>query len=65
MFNLGVMMANGEGGDKDLIKAYALFSVAQKNGLEKAGPALAELGAKLTPEQRAQADALLNPPPKS
>lgn len=61
MFNLGVMMANGEGGPKDLVRAYCWFSIAEKGEVEKAGPALKELSAKMTPEDRAAAEALLNP----
>ncbi len=63
MFNLGVMMVNGEGGPKDLVRAYCWFSIAEKGGIEKAGAALTELSAKMTPEERAAAEALLNPKP--
>ncbi len=62
MFNLGVMMVNGEGGPKDLVRAYCWFSIAEKGGIEKAGAAQKELSAKMTPEERAAAEALLNPP---
>ncbi len=65
MFNLAAMMVKGEGGPKDLVKAYCWFSVAQKGGHEKAGEALKEVSAKMTPEDRAAAEALLNPPAKS
>ncbi len=63
MFNLGVMMVNGEGGPKDLVRAYCWFSIAEKGGVEKAGAAQKELSAKMTPEERAQAEALLAPKP--
>jgi TPR repeat protein len=65
MFNLGVMMVNGEGGPKDVVKAYCWFSVANQSGLAKAGAAVRELSGKMTPEQRAQAEALLNPGTKT
>ena len=65
MFNLAVMMVNGEGGPKDLVKAYAWFYIADKGGVEKAGAAMRELAAKMTPDERTQADALLNPKAKS
>jgi TPR repeat protein len=61
MFNLAVMEANGEGGQQNLVEAYAWMRLAQRTGLDKAGPAAEELATKLTPEQKAQADKLLNP----
>jgi TPR repeat protein len=64
MFNLAVMMVNGEGGPKDLVKAYAWFYIADKGGVEKAGAAMRELATKMTPDERAQADALLSPKAK-
>jgi hypothetical protein len=63
MFNLGVMMVDGEGGDKDLVLAYVWFRLADEMGLEKAGAAAKELEARLTPEDRARAGALLRPTP--
>ncbi|HVZ29189.1 MAG TPA: SEL1-like repeat protein [Asticcacaulis sp.] len=62
MFNLAVMLTNGEGGPKDLVRAYCWFYIADKGGVAKAKAALAELATKMTPEERAQAEALLNPP---
>lgn len=62
MFNLAVMMMKGEGGEVDRGTAYALFSLAEQSGLEKAGPVARSLLAKLTPEEKAKADSLLNPP---
>ncbi|HVZ29956.1 MAG TPA: hypothetical protein VG839_06150 [Asticcacaulis sp.] len=61
MFNLGVMLVNGEGGPKDLVRAYCWFSIADKGGIGQAGAAMRELAGKMTPEERAQAEALLNP----
>jgi TPR repeat protein len=63
MFNLGVMMVNGEGGDKDLVLAYVWFRLAGEMGLKKASAAAKELEARLTPEDRVRADALLKPIP--
>lgn len=63
MFNLAVMMANGEGGDKDMAAAYAYMTLAAEAGLDKAGPAAKELAGKLTPEERARADSALHPKP--
>lgn len=60
MFNLAVMLTNGEGGAKDLGLAYAWFSLASKRGLDKADAAVAELAGKLSPADRATADAVLN-----
>ncbi len=59
MFNLAVMDAAGEGGKLDPASAYAWMRLAQKLGLEKAGPAADELARKLTPEERARADRAL------
>jgi hypothetical protein len=61
MFNLAVMMANGEGGVKDMAAAYAYMRLAQRLGVDKAGPAADELFGKLTPEEKARADSVLNP----
>jgi hypothetical protein len=60
MFNLAVMEAKGEGGKQDLVTAYAWLKLAQREGLDKAGPAADELAAKLTPEQKAKAEAALS-----
>ncbi len=61
MFNYAVMLANGEGGKADLASAYAWMRLAQKEGLDKAAAAADELAAKLSPEERARAEAALNP----
>ncbi len=63
MFNLAVMMANGEGGAKDMAAAYAYMTLAAEAGLDKAAPAAKELATKLTPEEKARADSALNPKP--
>ncbi len=64
MFNLGVMMVNGEGGDKDMVVAYVWFRLADEMGLEKGAAAAKEIEGKLTPEEKAKADALLKPAPQ-
>lgn len=61
MFNLAVMLAQGQGGQKDLPAAYAWLSLCQALGLAKAEPALASVGARLSPEERARAEGLLKP----
>ncbi len=63
MFNLSAMLLNGEGGDKDIVKAYVWLKLAGKLGHTQAPAAAAKLEGKLTPEQRAQADAVLSPKP--
>ncbi len=59
MFNLAVMEARGEGGKADPVAAYAWMRLAQQGGIDKAGPAADELAGKLTPEEKAKADAAL------
>jgi TPR repeat protein len=61
MFNLAVMLFNGEGGPKDRAMAFVWFRLASASGLDKADAAVAELGPKLTPDERAKAEAVLNP----
>ncbi len=64
MFNLAVMLAQGQGGDKDLAAAYAWCSLSKGLGHEQAAAALPAIAAKLSPEDKARADALLQAPPK-
>ncbi len=61
MFNYAVMLARGEGGTADPTGAYAWMRLAQMAGLDKAGPAADELAGKLSPEEKARADAALGP----
>lgn len=61
MFNLGAMLANGQGGEKDLMLAYVWLKLAQESGNDKAGAAALVLEAKLSPEERGRAGAILNP----
>ncbi len=65
MFNLGVMWCNGEGGPRDRAIAYVWFKLAAESGLDKGNAAVAELEPKLTADERAAADAVLNPKPGS
>jgi TPR repeat protein len=65
MFNLGAMETNGEGGPKDLAMAYVWFSLAKSAGHASADAALKAVAPKLAPQDRAKADAILNPAKKS
>ncbi|WP_155847329.1 tetratricopeptide repeat protein [Asticcacaulis sp. AC402] len=62
MFNLAAMLLGGEGGDKNLALAYVWLKLAEMSGLEKATAAAAKIEEKLSPEERATAEAILNPP---
>lgn len=64
MFNLAVMLAQGQGGDKDLAAAYAWCALAKSQGHEQAAAALPALAARLSPDEKARADAMLKPAPK-
>jgi len=64
MFNLAVMLAQGQGGDKDMAAAYAWCSLSKGLGNEQAAAALPVIAAKLSPEEKARADAMLKPAPK-
>lgn len=61
MFNLAVMLAQGQGGEKDLPAAYAWLSLSKAMGHPQAGAAQAAVAAKLSPEDKARADAMLKP----
>ena len=61
MFNLAVMQAQGEGGPRDLVQAYAWCSLSKALGHPQAAAALPAIAARLGPEERARADALLRP----
>lgn len=60
MYNLALMMQKGEGGEVDLVKAYVWLNCAAKLGHSKAPIAANKLDAKLTPEQKLQAQNLLS-----
>lgn len=64
MFNLAVMLAQGQGGDKDMAAAYAWCMLAKGLGNAQAAAALPAIAAKLSPEDKARADAMLKPAPK-
>lgn len=64
MFNLAVMLAQGQGGDKDMAAAYAWCTLAKSQGHQQAAAALPAIAAKLSPEDKARADAMLKPAPK-
>jgi TPR repeat protein len=59
------METNGEGGPKDLAMAYVWFSLAKSAGHASADAALKAVAPKLAPQDRAKADAILNPAKKS
>jgi len=61
IYNLAVMMARGEGGEKDMAKAWVLMKVAQAAGQTQAPTALAALERRMTPDERASAEALFAP----
>ncbi|WP_189488181.1 SEL1-like repeat protein [Asticcacaulis endophyticus] len=61
MFNLGVMMMKGEGGETDHTKAYAWLTLAQTAGHPNAEAVLKILEGRMTPAEKAAAEALLSP----
>lgn len=64
MFNLAVMLAQGQGGNKDMAAAYAWCSLSKGLGHPQAAAALPALAASLSPEDKARAEAMLKPAPK-
>ena len=58
MFDLAAMLARGEGGGKDLVRAWALFSRAAALGHQKAPLAVAALEKRMSPDERKAAAAL-------
>jgi len=65
MYNLGAMLSRGEGGPQDLAMAYVWLSLAGTAGHDHAAAALREVGPQLTAQDRARADSVLKPGPKS
>lgn len=55
---LGIAHFNGDNVDKDWVRAYALVSLAQQEGLAQAAPALAQMDNYIPIEQRRQSAAL-------
>lgn len=64
MFNLAVMLAQGQGGAQDMAAAYAWCSLSKSLGHPQASAALPVLAGRLTPDEKARADAMLKPAPK-
>ncbi|OYU77209.1 MAG: hypothetical protein CFE32_06735 [Alphaproteobacteria bacterium PA3] len=58
-FNLGAMAEQGLGGPKSDVQAYYWFALAARGGDQDAAAKVRELGARLTPEQRAAQDQLV------
>jgi len=65
MFSLGAMLSKGEGGPSDLAMAYVWLSLAGRAGHDDAPAALRTIGPRLSAQDRARADAVLKPAPKS
>lgn len=58
MVKLAAMMAKGEGGDADRVKAWGWLKIAEKKGHPQAAAAIQALEAKFTAADRAAAQAL-------
>lgn len=58
-FNLGAMAEQGLGGPKSDVQAYYWFALAARGGDQDAAAKVREIGARLTPEQRAAQDQLV------
>ena len=58
-FNLGAMAEQGLGGPKSDVQAYYWFALAARGGDPDASAKVREIGARLTPEQRAAQDQLV------
>ncbi|MFN5271008.1 MAG: hypothetical protein ACK5DN_12730 [Hyphomonadaceae bacterium] len=58
-FNLGAMAEQGLGGPKSDVQAYYWFALAARGGDQDASAKVREIGARLTPEQRASQDQLV------
>ena len=56
---MGVGYANGFGVPKDWVQAYAWYALAVHNGYPDAESCRVRMGEKLTPSERAAAEALL------
>ena len=48
-YRLGLMLANGEGGTRDVVAAYAWLSIAARNGVSAAGPLSKKLSKDYVP----------------
>jgi localization factor PodJL len=58
-FNLGAMAEQGLGGPKSDVQAYYWFGLAARGGDQDASAKVREIGARLTPEQKAAQDQLV------
>ena len=58
-FNLGAMAEQGLGGPKSDVQAYYWFALAARGGDQDASAKVREVGARLTPEQKAAQDQLV------
>jgi localization factor PodJL len=58
-FNLGAMAEQGLGGPKSDVQAYYWFALAARGGDQDASAKVREIGARLTPEQKADQDQLV------
>lgn len=58
-FNLGAMAEQGLGGPKSDVQAYYWFGLAARGGDQDASAKVREIGARLTPEQKAAQDQLI------
>jgi localization factor PodJL len=58
-YNLGVMFARGLGGQQDLVQSYKWFAIAAQQGDPDAGTRRDEVAKVLSPDQLAQAQALV------
>ncbi len=58
-FNLGAMAEQGLGGPKSDVQAYYWFALAARGGDQDALAKVREIGARLTPEQKAAQDQLV------
>jgi TPR repeat protein len=61
MYNLGAMMMKGEGGAADRTRAWVWLKMAHKGENPQAAAALSVLEARMTAEEKAQAQSLLSP----
>lgn len=65
MYNMGAMLSKGEGGPADLAMAYVWLSLASSAGHDDATAALQAIGPQLSASDKARAESVLKPGPKS
>jgi TPR repeat protein len=54
-YNLGIMLANGQGSDANLVEAYAWLKIAATNGYNAAVDVIKQLGVELSSTEKKQA----------